>query len=62
MYMWYIPVSDGPLFCSCSLSRCLSVPQEGVTVLYSLHCWSLLLYSSAGPTDPSVPRAHGGHR
>lgn len=40
----------------------LSLPKEGASLLYSLHCRIVFLHSHAGPLDTSVSRTYGGLR
>lgn len=40
----------------------LSLPEEGASLLHSLHCRTVFLHSHAGPPDTSVPGAYGGLR
>ena len=44
---------------STSISRCFSLPEEGVAFFHLVHCRIVLVYRPAGTSYPSVPRVNG---
>ena len=42
--------------------RGVRVPEEGTSLLHSLHCRIVQLHRLTGPADPPVPGLHGSYR